>query len=267
MYQQEEPMATPQMALQLYTVRTETARDMLGTLRRLAGFGYRAVELAGYGNANPATIRAGLDELGMGALGAHVQLPALQTRPAEVFAEMRALGCEYVVVPSSPEEYRGSVAGAERLAGVLDDLGAQCRTAGFHFGYHNHAHEFADVAGQSMWERLVAATDPTLVGFELDVFWAAAAGADPVALIGQHGARLPLLHLKDKPVGSDRPDAPIGAGTLPWPAILAAGAAAGVRWYIVEQDHPQDALREVAQSLQYLAPLLGGAGGPADTGA
>ena len=39
-------MRTDQIALQLYTVREEAARDFLGTLRRVAELGYRAVEFA-----------------------------------------------------------------------------------------------------------------------------------------------------------------------------------------------------------------------------
>src|SRR5258708_30333881 len=37
------------LALQLYTVRDETARDFAGTLRRVSALGYTAVEFAGYG--------------------------------------------------------------------------------------------------------------------------------------------------------------------------------------------------------------------------
>ncbi len=38
------------VALELYTVRDETARDFTGTLRRVAQIGYPGVEFAGYGN-------------------------------------------------------------------------------------------------------------------------------------------------------------------------------------------------------------------------
>jgi len=42
-------MNTDSIALELYTVRDETARDFAGTLRRVADMGYKAVEFAGYG--------------------------------------------------------------------------------------------------------------------------------------------------------------------------------------------------------------------------
>ena len=59
-----------------------------------------------------------------------------------------------------------------------------------------------------------ATLDPALVGFELDVYWALVGGADPAALIRQYGARIPLLHVKDKPADSAQPDAPVGGNEM-----------------------------------------------------
>src|SRR5215212_11378709 len=60
------------IAIQLYTVRTIAANDMLGTIRKLGEVGYKAVEFAGYGNSNPKEIRPVLDESGIRAISAHV---------------------------------------------------------------------------------------------------------------------------------------------------------------------------------------------------
>ena len=46
-------MRRDQISLHLYTVREHTARDMPGTLRRLADIGYTAVETAGFGGLTP----------------------------------------------------------------------------------------------------------------------------------------------------------------------------------------------------------------------
>src|SRR5689334_11725761 len=131
-------MNTDQIALQLYTVREEAKRDMIATLRDVAGMGYRAVEFAGYGNATVPMVAAALTELGLAAPSAHVGFQLLQTRAAEVFAELRALGCTYAVVPSAPEEYRADAGAVGRLGAILNDLGTQARAAGLQLGYHNH---------------------------------------------------------------------------------------------------------------------------------
>lgn len=250
---------TPEtIALQLYTLRQHTAEDFLGTLRRVAAIGYRAVEFAGYGNVPVSDLRAALDDLGLRAMAAHVPLADFEDRLPDTLAELRQLGCAYAVVPSVPEARRADADAARELARTLNRIGGACRDEGFAFAYHNHAFEFAPLpgaaAGTNLFDLLAQETDPTLVAFELDLYWAARAGVDPVAFVRQHARRAPLVHLKDM-TGPDQADAPVGDGSLPWDAILPAAAAAGARWYIVEQDHPRDPIADVERSLRNLKAL------------
>ena len=61
--------------------------------------------------------------------------------------------------------------------------------------------------------------------------------------------------MKDRAAGPTPHDAPVGEGTLEFPAIVEAARAAGVDWYIVEQDEPGEPLANVATSLRYLEAL------------
>lgn len=248
-------MNIDQIGVQLYTLRELTAQDMLGTLRKVADIGYRTVELAGYGNSEPQAIRRTLDEVGMRAISAHVPLDRVLHETDQVLAELQTLGCAIVVVPFVTEQYRGSVAHVQSLAESLNQVGQRLHENGVRLAYHNHQFEFATLDGSTMWQTLVAATDPALVDFELDVFWAVVGGFDPVDLLERYGTRLRLLHLKDRPSEGDRPDAPVGEGSLPWERVLAAARAANTQWYIVEQDHPRDPLNDVASSFRYLQSL------------
>ena len=245
-------MTPDQIALQLYTVRQHTGQDFVGTLRQVAEMGYRAVELAGLGGLPASEVRAALDELGLRAMGAHVPFARFESDLDGVVAEMQALGCEYAIVPSMPQDRRDDRGRALEAAELFNHWGERCRAAGLRFGYHNHAFEFAPLDGGTLFDLLVANTDPSLVALELDLFWAHDAGVDPVALLGQLGGRVPLVHVKDREAGDERADAPVGDGILPWDRLLEASAAAGAQWYIVEQDHPKNPLDDVRRSLQYL---------------
>ena len=64
--------------------------------------------------------------------------------------------------------------------------------------------------------------------------------------------------MKDRAAGAEPRDAPAGEGILPFPDIVDAARAAGVEWYIVEQDEPEDPLDDVARSLRYLESLAAG---------
>jgi sugar phosphate isomerase/epimerase len=244
-------MTEDQIAVQLYTLREHTATDMLGTLRRLAEIGYRAVELAGYGSASPQEIRRTLDEQQMRAVSAHVGVQ-LWEREEAVLDALQTLGCRYAVVPSIPQDQRGSIAQAQMLCERFNRWGERCRDAGIRFAYHNHAFEFAALDDTTIWDTVIANTDPTLVGIELDVYWAQHAGQGPAELIGRLAGRLPLVHVKDMANSPERSDVPVGSGVLDWGAILDAAARAGAEWYVVEQDHPQSAWDDVASSLRYL---------------
>lgn len=237
-----------QLGVQLYTLRDLTATDMLGTLRQVAEIGYRAVELAGWGNSNPRAIRSTLDELGLRAPAVHLPLDA-PTRQDD----LHALGCEYVVVPWIGEERRGSVERARDLADQLNALGAQIYESGMKAAYHNHDFEFATLGDTTFWHTLVDLTDPALVDFELDVYWAVVAGYDPVDLLQQFRDRVRLVHLKDRSAGPDGTFAPVGSGTLAWADILSA--AENARWLIVEQDRSDDPLADIRRSFNYLRSL------------
>ena len=252
-----------QIALQLYTLRERTARDMVATLRDLAEIGYRTVELAGYGGLTAPDLRATLDGLGLRAMGAHVAFDRFTLQFDQVLDELQGLGCDYAVLPSVPLEHRTGLR-VRDLNATLNGWGERCRAAGLTFAYHNHAFEFtrrsAD-GGETMFDGLVADTDPALVAFELDIYWVRYSGIDPITLLQRDPLRFPLLHIKDMSGDADRADLPVGAGIIDWRAGF--GAASAARWYIVEQDHPADALRDVAASLDHLRRL---AGAPSTTG-
>jgi len=251
-------MKASQIGLQMYTVRERVSVDMLGTLKELADIGYTAVEFAGYGGVPVGDLKATLDELGIRAFAAHVGLDQFRTRFDGVVEDLTTLGIEFAIVPFVALADRAGLFGdLDAIASTFNDWGARCKDAGLRFGYHNHDFEFAPAeSGEgTLLDGLLGATDPALVSLELDAFWAAYAGFDPLAVIKQYSDRIPLLHAKDMALGEQKADAPVGEGILPWREIIDAADAAGTEWYIVEQDHPKDAMVDVGTSLKALQGL------------
>lgn len=239
------------IAVQLYTVRSLTENDMLGTLRKLAALGYSAVELAGYGNSDAASIATTLGELGMRAPSAHVALQLWANDFDGTLADLQRLGIQYAVVPYAGDEYR-SADGVRRLVDELNQLGERLRGSGIRAAYHNHDFEFKPLDGGTMYQQLANNTDPELVDLELDLFWVDVAGVDTTALLEQYAGRFPLVHVKDRKPDQEVQFAPAGEGTIDWRQLLPAAERAGARWYIVEQDISRDPLRDVETGLRYL---------------
>lgn len=248
-------MGTNPLSLQMYTLRDLAAKDFVGTLRAAKEVGYGAVELAGMGGMDAATLRGELDAIGLKVSGAHVPINVLESQLDAAIADMQTLGAPHLICPWLPPERRGDAAGYRTLAGTLNAIGAQAAAAGLTFCYHHHDFElqrFGDTTGLHI---LLNESDARNVKVEIDVYWAAYAGFDPAALIGEFAGRVPLVHLKDMAAGS-RVFAEVGQGTLDIPGIIAAADAAGATWFIVEQDRcERPPLESVRMSYDYLKGL------------
>ena len=117
-------------------------------------------------------------------------------------------------------------------------------------GYHNHDFEFAGEDGDRLWDGLMA-TLPASVKLEVDVCWVRVAGVDPVDLIASLPGRVGSIHMKDVAGDLRTPRIP-GAGILPWRDIVAAGDRAGADWFVIEEDHPADALASARSGLAFV---------------
>lgn len=247
-------MRPDQIAVQLYTLRAETARDLPGTLSKVSGAGYRAVELAGLPPIEPERLRDLLATEQLAPMASHESLETLRADVGAVLDRLSVVGCPRVIVPWLPDAERANPAGVRRLAGELSEIARVCAGRGISLGYHNHAFEFEPLDGTSVWDVLLD-TLTFDIELEIDVYWATIGRRDPVEVIRSAGDRVRLLHMKDVSAGPEHGDVTPGDGTLPWPEIVAAGTSAGVEWYVVEEDNPKDAIAEIARGLDFLRGL------------
>ena len=228
---------------------------MEGTLAAVAAIGYREVELAGFHGYEAQALREVLDRLELRAVAGHVGHDALSdpARRDAALTEALVLGQSFVVCPAAPEHLR-SAEGYRRVAADLTAAGEVALGMGLRLAYHNHDFDLTPGDGGTVpYDILLADTDPELVAFELDLYWAVVAGVDPMALLARAPGRFPLVHVKDR--AADGAFTDVGAGTLDFPRLLAAATAAGARHLIVEHDAPADPLASAAAGYAYLRDL------------
>jgi sugar phosphate isomerase/epimerase len=263
--------------VQLYSVRDYLNRDLRATLATLRDIGFVETEfwgLNGGENAQPFGMPARdlkrlLDEHGLQVPLSHVggaltNIPAI----AEIAhaLDVRALA---VALPSEFSQVRDgrfamvgaeSLAQMDRLAERLNKAGREYKGNGLGFGYHNHHVEFIEVEGTVPYEYLMANTDPELVKIELDIGWLAVAGVDPVEYLHRYAGRVIACHMKDyaPDIAADVPQRKLvepGAGTIDFPAVLAAMDETGVAHSFVEIDISDDPLGAVRRGHEYLEQL------------
>lgn len=249
------PFPLGAVGLQLYTVRTLMQQDVERTLALVAAAGYSVVETAGLYDRPPAALRALFERHGLRSSSGHYPLEQVESGAA--FSTATALGQEFVVVPSLPSALRGSLSAYGELADRFNRIGERARAAGVRFAYHNHSFEFETFGGTApAYDTLLAQTDPALVSFELDAYWAYKAGYDPVRYFERHPGRFALVHVKDGTASPERAMVDVGKGVIDFGGLFAAARGAGLRYAFVEHDEPSDALLSIRASHDYLARLL-----------
>jgi sugar phosphate isomerase/epimerase len=236
------------IGLQLYTVRRAMATDLEGTIAAVAAAGVREVEFAGYHDKPATWWRATLERHGLTSPSTHLGLPRTDGDWAPLLDQSVAMGHRWVIVPFVGAEFRGSRAAWQRLAARLNALGERCRPLGLRAGYHNHDFEFAPVEGTTGFDIIAAETDPTLVDLELDLYWTVKGGHDPLAHFARLPGRITCCHVKDAGPAPERAMRDVGAGTLDFKGILAAGRRAGLAHWFIEHDNPADPVASVRAS-------------------
>jgi len=122
---------------------------------------------------------------------------------------------------------------------------------GISFGLHNHWAEFEFVEGK-LPEDVMLDNVPGLFA-QLDVYWVAKGGQDPVATVKRLAQRAPVLHIKDGPLDPPQPMTAVGKGVLDMPAIIGAADESVLEWLIVELDScGTDMFEAVEDSYKYL---------------
>ncbi|MET0552955.1 MAG: sugar phosphate isomerase/epimerase, partial [Vicinamibacteria bacterium] len=194
----------------------------------------------------------------------HIGYDRWQKDAAAAAKEAKALGARFATVAWIKGEKDFTREDALKASEVFNAAGKACAAEGVKFCYHCHGYEFVPGPDGTLWDTIVKNTDPKLVSFEIDVFWAKAGGADPAKVIAALPGRVPLLHVKDMakglsfPAGTSHADAasnvPVGTGQIDWPAVFKAAKAAGSEIYYIEDESPKP-WEQIPQSLKYLSGL------------
>lgn len=260
------------IGIQLFSVRNSLAADPTGTLTALLDLGFTNIEGANHQAATDDGIGFGiqaepLTELiknrGASVIGCHINPLDPERLPRVLDFHQQIgnprIGCDIEFYPYGDVDY------VKRRAEVFNRIGRLCAERGMEFYYHNHFQEFQRFGDDQVYRLLLEYTDPELVKFELDTFWAYRGGADPLEWFAEFGDRYILIHQKDFPADAGQPlnlydgvvdpAAPItmelfeqvalpetftevGTGVLPIQDIInAVDKLPNFRFVLLEQDH------------------------------
>jgi len=228
------------VGLELYSVREELGRDLMGTLRSVAGIGYQIVEFfSPYLTWTPEyarRVRGLLDDLGMRCLSTHNGAAILAVDGLRKAIELNQILGSNNIIAASAGTVR-NLDGWKQVADQLSHAADQLRPLGMRAGFHNHKNEFIPVAGKRPMD-VIAAQTPRDVMLQLDVGTCLDAGSDPVAWIKANPGRISSIHCKDWSSKENKGYTVLfGEGEAPWLEIFqAAESVGGVEFYLIEQE-------------------------------
>jgi sugar phosphate isomerase/epimerase len=258
---EEDAKKIKKFGLQLYSLRDVLPADPKGVLKQVASFGYKHIEsyegkdgmFWGLGHTG---FKQYMDELGMTIISSHCDINKDFEKKA---AEAAAIGMKYLICP-----YKGpqkSLDNYKKFAEEFNQKGEICKKNGIRFAYHNHDYSFKPMDGQLPQDIMMNGTDPSLVDFEMDMYWVVVAGQDVEAWLKKYSPRYRLCHIKDfsKTPGENngKNSVDVGTGSIDFKKILKTAKANGLEYYIVEQEaYPNGSSLKAAEvSAAYMKKL------------
>jgi sugar phosphate isomerase/epimerase len=240
------------VGLQLYSIRDAMTADAVGSLKKVSAMGYTNLELASYADGKfygyaPKEFKKIVTDLGMICYSSHSQVESanITMDKAKIMADAHAqVGVKYCIKPWIEEPDR-NVESYKKMIADCNEVGKIMKGVGIQFGYHNHNFEFLNTKGVvPYYDIFLKEMDADLITMELDLFWAAKAGQNPVEMFKKYPGRFQLLHFKDMKTNQ----APfftvikddicsVGEGVIDFKKILASKAIAGAKCVIVEDDN------------------------------
>lgn len=221
-----ETTATKSLGLQIYSLGGELTKDVPAGMKKIKEIGYSTLELAGYNDGKISGMdmmefKKIAEDNGLKITSSHVNPPTGTYTPENRQSIMEfwkktaddhaKLGVKYLVQPGQPSTR--SVEEVAYVCDIFNEAGKVIKAAGIPFGYHNHDFEFAKVVpggkeavfgrhnkGDIIYDLFLKGTDPSLVFFEMDVYWTVIGQNDPVEYMKKYAERIKLLHIKDRAI-------------------------------------------------------------------
>jgi len=259
--------ANKELGLQIYSLQKELYDDVPKRMKELKEMGYVNLELAGYGKGKISGIdmmefKKMADDAGLKIVSTHVNpsiegVPFLLNYTRDILpqvnefwkvaaADHAKIGCKYLIQPMMPNV--NTHADADLICEFFNEAGKIAKEAGLIWAYHNHNFEFKrivkpedaakkampwEVKGDQIQDLFIDGTDPSLVNFELDVYWTVRGGNDPLEYLKKHPKRIVALHIKDTAVLGQ-------SGLLNFENIFNQMYANGVKDFYVELEGMPD---------------------------
>ncbi len=264
------------VGLQLYSVRSEIEKDLVGTLKAVKAMGYDYIESAGAGfyGLSADEAKALLAEIGLTLISVHSV-----DCSDENLALYQALGVKNFTIPYYG---RANYDDWEKSKAYFEDCAERVKKYGMRLFYHNHDFEFEAIGDKKIIDKIYTELPEGVIAPQFDVCWVTYGGSNPAEYIRKYAHKeMTMAHLKDfsckgavkgavyelidnGSVKKSRDENlfrfhSVGDGVVDFGSVLTACEEVGIECVIVEQDQSYETpcLEAVKKSRIYLKETFG----------
>ncbi|MBC8768678.1 TIM barrel protein [Arenibacter sp. BSSL-BM3] len=260
------------MGYQLFSVRTNMAKDPVATIKALKKMGYEDFEFYGFDadkdliyGFSPLELKNILDDLQLSITSGHYGFSSyleksddeLKRYVDKCISAAKTLDSKYITWPYIAPEQR-NLDNFKLMSRKLNLIGEQVNSAGLGFAYHNHGYEFEDYGGQNGFDIIINETDASLVKLQMDMYWVMHSSKfTPKELIKKQPGRYVMWHIKDMDKVS-RDYSELGNGSIDYKEILPDPEESGLEFYYLEQggNFKTNPMKSAADSAKYFKTNL-----------
>jgi len=232
------------LGFQTFTIRSMLAKDFAGTLKTMAGMGYKLVEMCspqgyaqiGFGflaNTKPTDIRKTINDAGLTCPSCHFGFNELTDKLDDRIEFAHELGLTQMICSTFWLPKTATIKDYFDAADKLNTAAEKIKQAGMQTGFHNHDMEFAILEGQLIYEALMSRFNPDLVKmqFQTEVI---NLGYKASTYFNKYPGRFISAHLSDWT--TDKKETPVGKGVIDWKEFFKVAKTGGVQNFFVEMN-------------------------------
>lgn len=234
----------------------ELAGDWKKILKQTVEFGFTEIETGKYLGDSASSFLTYCKEIGIKPVAGGITFTEKEDELKKKLDSLAELNMKYAVnywpwLTGGPF----TLDDCKKSAELLNKLGEACKQRGLKLCWHNHNKEFIAMEKGLPFDYLMENTDKDLVKCELDLYWVAKGGADPLSTLKKYSGRYPILHVKDMAPGPAQDFECPGSGIIDFPTIFREAAKQGIEHYFVERDNVPDGMACLRASGAYLKNL------------
>lgn len=253
-----------EIGLQLYSLREQFKKDVPSTLQKIKSWDIQEVEGGGTYGLSLEEYKKLLNENKIKIVSVGADYDLLKSDPMKAVDEARKFNAKFVVcywIPHDGDNF--DISNIKEAVEVFSKAGKLLKENGISLCYHPHGYEFRPYENGTLFDYLVANTNPEHFNFEMDVFWVKHPGQDPVQVLRKYPNRFLLLHLKDRRPGTEgnqngradvETNVSLGKGDVGIAEVIREAKKIGVKHYFIE-DESSRCEEQIPESVKFLESL------------